>query len=178
MWCQSRQPVELEARVVVIVEVVQPQHLIAALQQRQRHMHADESGSAGDQNLQLAVPLFGAMQHCAGFRLTGSQWTVTRKSRKPPVRRTGHGGYRVGPDHFVTESSGRLTNRRSISSGQGRCSGHTAGSQLASLLVCPAGQLSSPRGPMMPDPQALPECYFQRDREQHAACRLWRRGCI
>ena len=47
---QPRQPGLLEADVVVVVEVVEADDLIAARQQAQRGGHADEAGGAGEQN--------------------------------------------------------------------------------------------------------------------------------
>src|SRR5215468_10261390 len=40
----------LEARIVIGVEVVEPDHPIAVRQQAAGHMHADEPGRAGDEN--------------------------------------------------------------------------------------------------------------------------------
>jgi hypothetical protein len=48
---QSRQAVELELDVVVVVEVVQADHFVTAREQAQRRGHADEAGSAGQEDL-------------------------------------------------------------------------------------------------------------------------------
>jgi hypothetical protein len=47
---QPGQPGLLERRVVVVVEVVDADHLVAARQQALGHVHADEAGRAGDQD--------------------------------------------------------------------------------------------------------------------------------
>ena len=46
---QTRQPVMLERRVVIVVQIIQADHLIAACQQQLADMHADEAGRAGDE---------------------------------------------------------------------------------------------------------------------------------
>jgi hypothetical protein len=48
---QSRQAVALELHVVVVVQVVQADNLVATVEQAQGRGHADETGSAGDENL-------------------------------------------------------------------------------------------------------------------------------
>jgi hypothetical protein len=53
---EPREPIALELRVVVVVEVVQADHAVAARKQQLRHVHADETGRAGDENLQDRYP--------------------------------------------------------------------------------------------------------------------------
>jgi hypothetical protein len=48
---EPREPVGLERRVVVVVQVVQADDLVAAREQDLAHVHADESGRAGDEDL-------------------------------------------------------------------------------------------------------------------------------
>jgi hypothetical protein len=48
---QAGQPVLLEPDVVIVVEIVQADDLVAALEQAQGRGHADKSGSAGDKDL-------------------------------------------------------------------------------------------------------------------------------
>ncbi len=45
------QPRQLEVDVVVVVQVVQPDDGVAALEQAPRDVHADEAGGAGDEDL-------------------------------------------------------------------------------------------------------------------------------
>jgi hypothetical protein len=49
MRAQTLQPVELEPNVVVGVEIVQADDVLAALEQPQTDRHADKSGCAGEQ---------------------------------------------------------------------------------------------------------------------------------
>src|SRR5690606_21887783 len=46
---KPRQPRQFEPRVVVVVEVVDPDHLVTGRQQTVRHMGTDEAGTAGHQ---------------------------------------------------------------------------------------------------------------------------------
>ena len=46
---QARQPVVLERRIVVIVQIVQADHLIPPREQDLADMHADEAGGAGNE---------------------------------------------------------------------------------------------------------------------------------
>ena len=50
---QARQPILLESRVVVVVEVVQAHDLVPARQQELRDVHADEAGRAGDEDFHV-----------------------------------------------------------------------------------------------------------------------------
>ena len=45
------QPRELQVDVVVLVEVVEPDDVVAAREQALRDVHADETGGAGDEDL-------------------------------------------------------------------------------------------------------------------------------
>ncbi len=47
---QLLQPCKLQIDVVVIIEVVEADNRIAAREQTLRDMHADEAGSAGDED--------------------------------------------------------------------------------------------------------------------------------
>jgi len=47
---EQRQPPGLEPRVVVLVEIVDAEHLFAAVEQRVGDMKSNEAGGAGDQN--------------------------------------------------------------------------------------------------------------------------------
>jgi hypothetical protein len=49
-WCQPRQPRFLQPRVVVVVEVVVAEHLVAARQQALAEFRTDEAGGAGDED--------------------------------------------------------------------------------------------------------------------------------
>mmetsp|Transcript_59449 Transcript_59449/g.140639 ORF Transcript_59449/g.140639 Transcript_59449/m.140639 type:complete len:306 (+) Transcript_59449:1652-2569(+) len=53
---QARQAVLLELGAVVVVEVVQAHHFVAARQQDLADMHADEAGGAGDEYFHLSIP--------------------------------------------------------------------------------------------------------------------------
>jgi hypothetical protein len=48
---------QLQARVVVVVEVVDADYLVAAREQNLGDMHADETGRAGDENFHIVHPL-------------------------------------------------------------------------------------------------------------------------
>ncbi|MNN59508.1 hypothetical protein D3C81_1746270 [compost metagenome] len=50
-WQQQCQPCLLQADLVVVVEVVEADHLMAVATEPLRHMEADEAGGAGDQIL-------------------------------------------------------------------------------------------------------------------------------
>ena len=50
------QPRELQVDVVVVVEVVEPDHGVAAREQALRDVHADETGGAGDQDFHSMLP--------------------------------------------------------------------------------------------------------------------------
>ena len=52
---QPREPVALYLRVVIVVEIVQADHHVAAGQQNLRDMHADEAGCAGDQDFHVRL---------------------------------------------------------------------------------------------------------------------------
>jgi hypothetical protein len=52
---QARQARFLQRHVVVVVEVVDPDHFVAARQQTLADMHADKSGGAGNQNFHWAL---------------------------------------------------------------------------------------------------------------------------
>src|SRR5690606_27797744 len=56
MVLEARQPRLLQGDVVVVVEVVEADDLVAARQQHLRDMTADEAGSAGDENLHAKYP--------------------------------------------------------------------------------------------------------------------------
>ena len=47
---EARQPRLLQFDIVVVVQAVEPDNLIAALQQALRDMRTDETGGAGDQD--------------------------------------------------------------------------------------------------------------------------------
>jgi len=49
MRLEARQAAFLEAGVVIVVEVVNPEHMVAAFEQTQRGMHANKAGRAGHQ---------------------------------------------------------------------------------------------------------------------------------
>ena len=53
MRLQPREACLLELGIVIVVEVVDADDLVIALEQPLRDMHADEAGSSGDQNLHL-----------------------------------------------------------------------------------------------------------------------------
>ena len=59
------QAILLEADVVVVVEVVDADDAVATAQQAERGVHADEAGSAGNQNFQIGN-LPSARPHSAG----------------------------------------------------------------------------------------------------------------
>ncbi len=52
MGLQLCEPGDLEGRIVVVVEVVDSDDLVAALEQPLRDVHADKTCTAGDQDLQ------------------------------------------------------------------------------------------------------------------------------
>ena len=52
---EPRQPRVLQLDVVVVVEVVEADHLVAARQQALRDVHADEAGGAGDEDFHVLV---------------------------------------------------------------------------------------------------------------------------
>ena len=70
MWRQSRQARFLQARIVVVVEVVVAQHLVATRKQALAEFRTDEAGGAGDEDAHVKG-------HCGlGYAGKGSRWRV------------------------------------------------------------------------------------------------------
>ena len=61
---QALEPRHLQRDVVVVVEVVEPDHFVAARKQLPRGMKADESRGAGDQNLHRRPSTSAAGKTC------------------------------------------------------------------------------------------------------------------
>lgn len=59
---QLRQPRLLERRVVVVVQVVQAQHLVAPRQQQLGDVHADEASGAGEEDFHVGLPVESAVE--------------------------------------------------------------------------------------------------------------------
>jgi hypothetical protein len=52
---QPRQPVALQLHRIIVVEIVDADHVVAARQQLQAKRHADEAGSSGDENFHVGL---------------------------------------------------------------------------------------------------------------------------
>jgi hypothetical protein len=53
--CKLRQPGLLQGNIVVVVEIVQPENVVAANEEPLRDMHSDESRCSRDEDFQMTV---------------------------------------------------------------------------------------------------------------------------
>ena len=70
---QLRQPRLLERRVVVVVQVVQAQHFIAARNEQLGHMHADKAGGTGEEDSHDRKECLEVATYRTGYALSATR---------------------------------------------------------------------------------------------------------